>query len=193
MLVRLLYVSRAVTPESNEATESILSSAREHNNKNGITGVLCYGGGIYLQAIEGGRSQVNALYSFIVILLTGVVTQWTACFLRSLTVQSRPVLSACVSRPPPASNRRGIVLRSALWSTGTLPYRALTRPRKRRACVHLKNADRRGVFRGLNGIVPRVLVHIHRFPITYLRPECRTLTPHGCDLGCGSEIGRAHV
>jgi len=66
MLVRLLYVSRSVNLESNEATESILSSAREHNQQNGITGVLCYVGGIYLQAIEGGRNQVNTLYSIIV-------------------------------------------------------------------------------------------------------------------------------
>ena len=66
MLVRLLYVSRAVHPESPEATESILGSARDHNLSNGITGVLCYGGGIYLQAIEGGRNQVNALYTHIV-------------------------------------------------------------------------------------------------------------------------------
>jgi len=43
-----------------------LSSAREHNQQNGITGVLCYGGGIYLQALEGGRNQVNTLYSIIV-------------------------------------------------------------------------------------------------------------------------------
>jgi hypothetical protein len=28
----------------------------------GITGILCFGGGIYLQALEGGRNQVNALY-----------------------------------------------------------------------------------------------------------------------------------
>jgi hypothetical protein len=33
---------------------------------NGITGILCYGGGIYLQAIEGGRNQVNNLYGQIV-------------------------------------------------------------------------------------------------------------------------------
>ena len=32
----------------------------------GITGVLCYGGGIYLQALEGGRKQVNDLYTLIV-------------------------------------------------------------------------------------------------------------------------------
>ena len=66
MLVRLLYVSRSVHPETPEQTESILASSREHNLVNGITGVLCYGGGIYLQAIEGGRNQVNALYTHIV-------------------------------------------------------------------------------------------------------------------------------
>jgi hypothetical protein len=66
MLVRLLYVSRSVHPETPEQTESILTSAREHNLNNGITGVLCYGGGIYLQALEGGRNQVNALYTQIV-------------------------------------------------------------------------------------------------------------------------------
>ena len=66
MLVRLLYVSRALHPESPEATESILASARDHNLGNGITGVLCYGGEIYLQAIEGGRNQVNDLYTHIV-------------------------------------------------------------------------------------------------------------------------------
>lgn len=66
MLIRLLYVSRSVHPETPEHTESILASSREHNLSNGITGVLCYGGGIYLQAIEGGRNQVNALYTQIV-------------------------------------------------------------------------------------------------------------------------------
>ena len=62
MLVRLLYVSRALDPDASAATDSILAVAREHNMANGITGILCYGGGIYLQAIEGGRNQVNNLY-----------------------------------------------------------------------------------------------------------------------------------
>ena len=66
MLVRLLYVSRAVDPEDTKAIQSILDSAREHNLGNGITGILCYGGGIYLQAIEGGRLQVNELSGHIV-------------------------------------------------------------------------------------------------------------------------------
>lgn len=66
MLVRLLYVSRALDPNVNEETDSILDSSRQHNIATGITGVLCYGGGIYLQAIEGGRKQVNELYGHII-------------------------------------------------------------------------------------------------------------------------------
>ncbi|MCD8504380.1 MAG: BLUF domain-containing protein [Burkholderiaceae bacterium] len=66
MLVRLLYVSRAadgkVTPE---LTESIMAAARAYNLANGITGVLCYGGDIFMQAIEGGRDEINTLYSII--------------------------------------------------------------------------------------------------------------------------------
>lgn len=61
MLVRLLYVSR-VADTSPEAIEAILVQSRQHNPGCGITGVLCYGGGIFLQAIEGGRSAVNTLY-----------------------------------------------------------------------------------------------------------------------------------
>lgn len=64
MLVRLLYASRAVDT-SPEAIEGIISQARGHNPGCGITGILCYGGGIFLQAIEGGRSAVNELYGHI--------------------------------------------------------------------------------------------------------------------------------
>ncbi|MDD0839268.1 BLUF domain-containing protein [Curvibacter sp. HBC61] len=64
MLVRLLYASRA-TDTSPEAIDAILSQSRQHNPGSGITGILCYGGGIFLQAIEGGRSAVNELYGHI--------------------------------------------------------------------------------------------------------------------------------
>ena len=66
MLVRLLYVSRAQSPEVANTTQSILDSARKYNIANGITGILCFGGGLYLQAVEGGRTQVNELYGHIV-------------------------------------------------------------------------------------------------------------------------------
>ena len=64
MLVRLLYASRAVDT-SPGAIESILEKARQHNPVSGITGILCYGGGIFLQAIEGGRMQVSDLFGTI--------------------------------------------------------------------------------------------------------------------------------
>jgi hypothetical protein len=64
MLVRLLYCSRAVD-SSPAAIESILAQSRQHNPASGITGILCYGGGIFLQAIEGGRMQVSELFGTI--------------------------------------------------------------------------------------------------------------------------------
>ncbi|MBP6717812.1 MAG: BLUF domain-containing protein [Rhodoferax sp.] len=64
MLVRLLYASRAVDTSA-AAIETILSTSRQHNPECGITGILCYGGGIFLQAIEGGRTAVSELYGHI--------------------------------------------------------------------------------------------------------------------------------
>ena len=64
MLVRLLYCSRAADT-SPEAIESILQQARQHNPVSGITGILCYGGGIFLQAMEGGRMQISELFGHI--------------------------------------------------------------------------------------------------------------------------------
>jgi len=62
MLVRLIYASRAADPQSAETTEAILAQSRSHNPARGITGILCHGGGIFLQALEGGRGPVNELY-----------------------------------------------------------------------------------------------------------------------------------
>ncbi|HPW28937.1 MAG TPA: BLUF domain-containing protein [Rhodoferax sp.] len=64
MLVRLLYASRAID-SSPEAIETILAKSRQYNPTCGITGILCYGGGIFLQAIEGGRMAVSELYGHI--------------------------------------------------------------------------------------------------------------------------------
>jgi hypothetical protein len=64
MLVRLLYASRAMDT-SPDAINAILVQSRQHNPECGITGILCYGGGIFLQAIEGGRMPVSELYGHI--------------------------------------------------------------------------------------------------------------------------------
>lgn len=64
MLVRLLYASRAIDSACTSIDE-ILSQSRQYNPTCGITGILCYGGGIFLQAIEGGRMAVSELYGHI--------------------------------------------------------------------------------------------------------------------------------
>ena len=64
MLVRLLYASRAIDAAS-AGIEGILAQSRQGNPGLGITGILCYGGGIFLQAIEGGRNAVSELYGHI--------------------------------------------------------------------------------------------------------------------------------
>ncbi len=64
MLVRLLYASRA-TDASQPVIDRILASARQHNHQLGVTGILVYGGGIFMQAIEGGRQAVSDLYGAI--------------------------------------------------------------------------------------------------------------------------------
>jgi len=66
MLVRLLYASRAAEPVTSDLIDSILRSSHAHNPALGITGVLCYGGDVYMQVLEGGRSAVNNLYNTIV-------------------------------------------------------------------------------------------------------------------------------
>jgi hypothetical protein len=63
MLVRLLYASRAVDDVSQEELMTILSQSKAHNPASGITGVLCSSGRLFLQLLEGGRMQVNALYN----------------------------------------------------------------------------------------------------------------------------------
>ncbi len=63
MLVRLLYASRTKSKPTPQMIESILESSRKHNPDSGITGILCHGGDVFLQVLEGGRDVVNALYN----------------------------------------------------------------------------------------------------------------------------------
>lgn len=63
MLVRLLYASRAVAAVNAEELHAILRKSHVYNPAHGITGVLCFSQGIFLQVLEGGRSAVNQLYN----------------------------------------------------------------------------------------------------------------------------------
>ncbi|MDE2369637.1 MAG: BLUF domain-containing protein [Burkholderiales bacterium] len=62
MLVRLLYASRAAAGTNAETQAAILHQSKAHNPVQGITGVLCFSEGIYMQVLEGGRGAVNGLY-----------------------------------------------------------------------------------------------------------------------------------
>ncbi|MCC6132648.1 MAG: BLUF domain-containing protein [Acidobacteria bacterium] len=67
MLVRLVYASRSSQPVNDELINGILAQSRERNPDAGITGVLCVcGNDVFMQVLEGGREEVNQLYSRIV-------------------------------------------------------------------------------------------------------------------------------
>jgi hypothetical protein len=63
MLVRLMYASRAVPAIDQEELVAILRKSKSNNPGLGVTGVLCFSEGIFLQVLEGGRSGVNKLYN----------------------------------------------------------------------------------------------------------------------------------
>jgi len=61
-LVRLIYVSTVTQDFSPLQIAEILSSAKKHNEVNGITGLLCFNSQRFLQCLEGARDQINATY-----------------------------------------------------------------------------------------------------------------------------------
>lgn len=63
MLVRLMYASRAASPVDPEELSAILRQSKTRNPEAGITGVLCWSGGHFIQVLEGGRAAINALYN----------------------------------------------------------------------------------------------------------------------------------
>ena len=65
MLVRLMYASRAVATMDAEELQAILRRSKTHNPQVGVTGLLCYcqASAIFIQALEGGRAAVSALYN----------------------------------------------------------------------------------------------------------------------------------
>lgn len=58
----LVYVSAAVTWFSESELRALLTSARFRNEHAGITGMLLYKDGNFMQALEGPEDAVRALY-----------------------------------------------------------------------------------------------------------------------------------
>ncbi|HVR76154.1 MAG TPA: BLUF domain-containing protein, partial [Planctomycetota bacterium] len=59
----LLYVSSAVKPFSQPALVKLLEKSHVNNAKRGITGMLLYKDGNFMQVLEGEEEAVRALYA----------------------------------------------------------------------------------------------------------------------------------
>jgi hypothetical protein len=58
-----MYASRAVPAVDQDELIAILRKSKANNPALGVTGVLCFSEGIFLQVLEGGRGAVNKLYN----------------------------------------------------------------------------------------------------------------------------------
>jgi len=61
-MIRLLYISQAKNVMDEEQIKNILQSSRRNNPSLGITGVLLYGGGLFMQILEGPEKNVLRQY-----------------------------------------------------------------------------------------------------------------------------------
>ena len=62
-MLRLVYVSSATVPFDDADLEALLEVSRANNARNGITGVLLYHQGSFLQVLEGEPAAVRALHA----------------------------------------------------------------------------------------------------------------------------------
>ena len=60
---QLLYISDARYGLTKDDIEDILAASRRNNAESGVTGMLLYSSGIFIQALEGEPQTVAALYT----------------------------------------------------------------------------------------------------------------------------------
>ena len=61
----IVYCSRAAQHMDKEALDKIIATAKYHNPRFGITGLLVFGSGIFFQWLEGPRDNVTSLFKII--------------------------------------------------------------------------------------------------------------------------------
>jgi hypothetical protein len=61
----IVYCSQAAQHMDKEALEKLITTARHHNPRYGITGLLVFGSGIFFQWLEGPRDNVTSLFKII--------------------------------------------------------------------------------------------------------------------------------
>ena len=62
MLVQLTYASRTAGILGASDVKDILAASKRNNALIGVTGALCLSNGIFLQQLEGDKTEVNRLY-----------------------------------------------------------------------------------------------------------------------------------
>lgn len=60
---RLIYLSQAVSPLSDDHLLQLLEHARRFNEAHALTGMLLYGSHQFMQVLEGEAATVHALYA----------------------------------------------------------------------------------------------------------------------------------
>ena len=61
-LIHLIYASRETEPFSEDSLKSLVMKAGERNGPLGVTGMLLYDRGSFMQVLEGEESTVDALF-----------------------------------------------------------------------------------------------------------------------------------
>jgi hypothetical protein len=62
-MFQLIYGSSAIVAMNGKAMKNILSVARDNNRQLGITGLLLYKDGNFMQVLEGSEAAVRGLFS----------------------------------------------------------------------------------------------------------------------------------
>ena len=65
-MFRLIYASRSNPILDGPEVYSLLATSKRNNREHGLTGVLLYGQGYFLQVLEGDRGEVNRVFQRIV-------------------------------------------------------------------------------------------------------------------------------
>lgn len=61
----IIYLSWATTPFNDQQLRDLLQEARSYNTQAGITGIMLYGNGCFMQVLEGEQATVHTLYEHI--------------------------------------------------------------------------------------------------------------------------------
>lgn len=65
MIFQLMYVSYAKTDFTDTMLVNLLEKSRANNESNGVSGVLIYSDGVFVQLLEGDRNKVEETYKVI--------------------------------------------------------------------------------------------------------------------------------